>query len=529
MSRYFSNEKNALLILLCIISVFLALAKPISGSMPAGRTGRVMSPSERSAYEDRKALEVYEKRNAGIDSQIQNNLMTSNNNAALLYYQAFLLFPEYNLDIDMKLSKVHRGLEEPDKQVRIFLGKCLPAMEIYETASRVLQCTWGVLPKNQPDMDTLRQKLVNLSFVILVDARTLAADGKYIAALEQCLTVRRLARHLTDDTDLYIHSMSIDRMALSTARSILGTMPLNADVLAWFQGQLSLIQVTPPNLKRTLQRYLKAKIEMIQSSSIPKLRGMLLKRALDERTKQHIRNLTDDQIHNQALQAVQGSFGSIFIILQSDKSAEQKYAEIREATYYTKNKDTDELLVKIYNNFGGDIYKLITNMDIEMTEEQKLSEIQKMIDKSAEPDTIELLTGFSNAVGEDVDFGFLVNREMTDKQKCAEMQKVIHELGDAYVIETSTFGLSWNQISSLIESGMGRHTAQINSTKAGIELYLIMVKTGQLPEELPDYLPKDPYTGRNFIYEKTDDSFVLGCRSDIFLKGKELFTFHIRR
>jgi hypothetical protein len=533
MSRYSSNEKNAFLFLLCIIfSSIFSVDKPIFGSMPAGRTGGAINPSERSAYEDQKALEAYEKRNAEIDSRIQNNLMPSNNNAALLYYQAFLLFPEYNLDIDMKLSKVHRGLEEPDRQVRTFLGKCLPAMEIYETASRMPQCIWGVLPKNQRNMDTLRQKLVNLSFVILVDARTLAADGKYSASLEQCLSVLRFARHLSEDPELFKYTTSIDRMALSTSRNILGIIPLNTDVLEWFQGQLALIQITPLNLEKTFQIFLKDKIETVQSYSIPRLRGMLLKRAPDERTKQHIRNLTDDQIRNQALQAVQGFFGSIFTILQSDESAEQKYIEIKQATDYTENKDFVDPLLKIKSKFGPKVLILITGREvIEMTEEQELSDIQKIIDKSAEPDTIELFRRLSKALGKDINFDFLVNREMTDKQKCAEMQKAIRELGVAYAIERSSFGLSWNQfnLSGLLKDALGRHTAQVNSTKAGVELYLIMAKTGQLPNELPDYLPKDPYTGRNFLYEITDDGFILGCQSDIFLKGKGRFAFQIRK
>jgi hypothetical protein len=118
---------------------------------------------------------------------------------------------------------------------------------------------------------------------------------------------------------------------------------------------------------------------------------------------------------------------------------------------------------------------------------------------------------------------------MTDKQKLAEMQKVIYELGNAYAIETSTFGLSWNWFRNFIESGMVRHTAQVNCTKAAVELYLIIAKTGQLPDELPDYLPKDPYTGRGFLYEITDDGFILGCQSDMFKQGKERFIFHIRK
>jgi hypothetical protein len=118
---------------------------------------------------------------------------------------------------------------------------------------------------------------------------------------------------------------------------------------------------------------------------------------------------------------------------------------------------------------------------------------------------------------------------MTDKQKLAEMQKVIYELGNAYAIETSTFGLSWNWFRNFIESGMVRHTAQVNCTKAAVELYLIIAKTGQLPDELPDYLPKDPYTGRGFLYEITDDGFILSCQSDMFKQGKERFIFHIRK
>jgi hypothetical protein len=69
----------------------------------------------------------------------------------------------------------------------------------------------------------------------------------------------------------------------------------------------------------------------------------------------------------------------------------------------------------------------------------------------------------------------------------------------------------------------------INRTKAAVELYIISVKTGQLPQELPDYLSKDPYTNRNFIYEITDDGFVLSCNSDEFKRGKESFEFKVQK
>jgi len=529
MNHYFSNEKNKFPFLLCIIfSGILTVAEPIFGSEPAGRTGGPLGSSERSAYEDRKALEAYEKRNAEIDSRIQGDLMPSHNNAALLYYQAFLQLPDANGAIKTKIYDVYGG-DEPDTQIRIFLGKCLPALELFEIASLMPQCTWGVWSEEQNSRNFLGRKLFNLSYIISIDAYTLATDCHYRAALKQCLTLRRIVKHLSEDPELYLFSKSCDLPAFRTIRRILSKMPPNADVLAWFQGQLSLIQVTPLNLEKTLQIYLKAKIDKVQSSSIPRLRGMLLKRAADERARQHIRNLTDDQIRNQALEAVQGFFGSIFAILHSNKSAEQKYAEIQEICEPTMITDLLKLFDMVHDKFGDNILSLMMGIHLEMTEEQKLSEIQKIIDKSAEPDTIELLTTFSHAVGEDIDFGFLVNREMTDKQKHAEMQKVIYDLGEALAIETSKFGLSWIAIEKLIKTQLGSHTAQINSVQAAVELYLIMVKTGQLPEELPDYLPKDPYTGRNFLYEITDDGFVIGCRSDIFKRGNERFTFGVQK
>ena len=189
------------------------------------------------------------------------------------------------------------------------------------------------------------------------------------------------------------------------------------------------------------------------------------------------------------------------------------------------HKDFSEplMIMIIYDQLGAEAATLIAGTDSKMTEEKKLDEIQKIIDKSEEPNTIELLEKFSNAIGEEIDFGFLADSEMTEEQKRAEMQKAIDKLNDTYAIETFTFGLPLNYISGLFKSYMGG--AAVNSTRAAIELYLIMAETGQLPEELPDDLPKDPYTGRNFLYEITDDGFVLGCRSDIFNGGKHRFEF----
>ena len=58
-----------------------------------------------------------------------------------------------------------------------------------------------------------------------------------------------------------------------------------------------------------------------------------------------------------------------------------------------------------------------------------------------------------------------------------------------------------------------RDAAHSNALKASTEIYLIQAKTGQLPRMLPEGLPKDPFSGRDFEYETTDDGFVLRCRA----------------
>jgi hypothetical protein len=52
-----------------------------------------------------------------------------------------------------------------------------------------------------------------------------------------------------------------------------------------------------------------------------------------------------------------------------------------------------------------------------------------------------------------------------------------------------------------------------NAILAGIEIYIIRAKTGKLPDELPAGLPKDLFSGKDFLYEKTDAGFTLTGQS----------------
>ena len=62
--------------------------------------------------------------------------------------------------------------------------------------------------------------------------------------------------------------------------------------------------------------------------------------------------------------------------------------------------------------------------------------------------------------------------------------------------------------------------ASANATRAGVALCLERARTGLLPEVLPAGLPKDPFSGQDFQYERTRNGFVLRCRGKDLAKDK---------
>jgi hypothetical protein len=63
-----------------------------------------------------------------------------------------------------------------------------------------------------------------------------------------------------------------------------------------------------------------------------------------------------------------------------------------------------------------------------------------------------------------------------------------------------------------------RSDAHANAILAAVDICLQRAESGELPATLPAGLPKDPFSGEDFEYERTDEGFVLRCR------GKDLET-----
>jgi hypothetical protein len=128
----------------------------------------------------------------------------------------------------------------------------------------------------------------------------------------------------------------------------------------------------------------------------------------------------------------------------------------------------------------------------------------------------------------------IADSEMAYEQKLTQMRRLINRVKDddntdpvvaRIILMSGIQGLINRQYPYLVG-----HQAHINGIKAAVEIYLVVAKTGKLPEKLPDNVPKDPFTGRDFEYKTTDEGFALRCQGEEFVRRKNQFlTFKVRK
>ena len=337
-------------------------------------------------------------------------------NAALLYYQAMLTQPQPDAATRQLIDEVLRGAE-PDEKIRKYLNQqsCRNAIKLAEAAARIPECNWGLLQSQGLGFND--EAFRRFYFLLAIDARTLAADGDYRAALGQCLTLRRLARHVHE---WFFSSLAVEKKAFTSIRDILGSMPPDADILTWLQGQLVLGQAVPEWSAELLEADFEFMLRLLynEPDTLAGHRKDLAEKAADNSAKKAIQALTDEELLAPARHSYEKFLNSVLRVIGSDMPYEKAYAEL-----------------------------------------------QRLMDKL---------------------------EEQTDSDPVVILRHCVDQVGKFYNIQI-------------------RHTAEFNALRAAIEIYLVMAKTGQLPKTLPDYLPKDPFTGKDFAYEITDDGFVLSC------------------
>jgi len=304
--------------LLCVASLLAALTpafgrndgKMLPGTDPAPKTRASTKAAEPKPVTgaDRVAKEQYEKRAAEIALRIDSAAATSQENAALLYYQALLACHESDPGTARAFDAVLRGTE-PNAWIRVYLGRSLTTIAVAQVASQMPRCNWGPMRAAEQSLDlNLGLPLRRLGYLLHVDVRTLAADGHARAALARCLTIRRLAHHTGDETSiLYFISQGMNTAALRAIEQVLGTSPPDGATLRWLKGQLAAAPGTPFQPAQALHKWRDAELQFWRTR--PKGRAFTRKLVLDSipdaNDRKELTALTDEQLLVIALQGEQ--------------------------------------------------------------------------------------------------------------------------------------------------------------------------------------------------------------------------------
>jgi len=258
-------------------------------------------------------------------------------NAALLYYQAFLLRRELDEETFLHYDSVLRGAQ-PNEKVREYLNmiETRETLRITEDAAKIQDCSWGMMhPRGifNSTLFSIANQLRQIVFLLSVDARTLAFDGDYRAALERCLSIRRIVPHIAGEHDIgYIVSLQHHWVAFQCFQHILSSVSVDRDTLTWLQGQVSTVQGPPPSLGRAFEITLEDGIKHLSAhpEDLETRREWLLDNIEDESLKQEILSLTHDELLERAKEPYNKFLSSVNRVTGSDVPYQQKHLQLKQ-------------------------------------------------------------------------------------------------------------------------------------------------------------------------------------------------------
>lgn len=172
-------------------------------------------------------------------------------NAALLYYQSYIAYEKADDTMEDMVSDLSRGKIEPNERIKKYIESCRKAIDLAEAATEIPNCNWGLKYSDGLSIQLAHvAQTRKLVFLITAEARILAAEGDYRQAINRCLTVHKMGKHVGDDTPIsFLVSMAIDKMVASHIQDILADMPQDLETLTWLKAKLAEVPFKTPSLR----------------------------------------------------------------------------------------------------------------------------------------------------------------------------------------------------------------------------------------------------------------------------------------
>ena len=193
-------------------------------------------------------------------------------NAAVLYYKAASSYQPQEQMQNMLINLIG-GKIEPNETIREFVKTNHLVIDMLIDASQVKNCDWGLdfsqgLEMEMPQMASMRK----LSYLVLADAKILAKDGNYDAAIGRCTSIYKMARHVNDRVLIsYLVAVSINSQTNECLTQIMSDMPLNVESLNNLKRQLTEIDSIPFSVKPAILAERECMLTNMTAEQLPKI------------------------------------------------------------------------------------------------------------------------------------------------------------------------------------------------------------------------------------------------------------------
>jgi hypothetical protein len=261
-------------------------------------------------------------------------------NAAILYYQAFILCPDEDTFSVEFLTFGYGHTDSSPKLLQFHIDNNNTLLKLITRATEIKDCNW--LTQGQNTADEISSKIHIRALIALLgaDARNCAINGDYINAFDKCITLLRFSKHmeLLDGVGFFQIS-EINRTAILCIGKILDIMPPDEKKLQYIKNILA------EEEKEVRQSFKELMLDDLEYG-IKLVSAMDIKRVIEERPtkdpnsekyKKELLNMNEEDIIKIIRQDFNNIFKSIFEIVESDNSYSQKYIKIRDI-----NKDFEQ-------------------------------------------------------------------------------------------------------------------------------------------------------------------------------------------
>jgi hypothetical protein len=172
-------------------------------------------------------------------------------NAALLYYQACLLYGQPDGTLEQMLTDFRDGKTASNEAIRKHVETNRLVVGYVTKAADLSHCDWGYDYSLGLDITlTHLSAIKRIAFLVVADARLSAEEGDYRTALDRCMAIHKMALHETDRMAVtYLVGVSLSALANRTIQDLLVGVSGDVEALNQLKTRLTQIQDAFPSLQ----------------------------------------------------------------------------------------------------------------------------------------------------------------------------------------------------------------------------------------------------------------------------------------